>query len=201
MLGEVRFRLPLPIILPIGSMLLIGLFAIAFSQILLNVPKEAATVIAIATALNVLVGLSFIATRGLSGARMLEVLAVMLYPVIIGAGLAIIGIGEGNSAGEQPAHAAPAGGGTAISAANVQFDTDSITLKAGEEATIAFTNEDTAQHNISIWDEEGGEALFEGDIIAGGASTDYSVGPFEAGEATYFQCDVHPSMNGDVEVS
>jgi plastocyanin len=201
MLGEVRFRLPLPVILPIGSILLIALFAIAFSQILLNIPKEAATVVAIATAANLLIGLSLIATRpNIRGARLLEVLAVMLYPVIIGAGLAIIGVGEGTSAGEKPTPAAAAGG-LSVTAANVQFNTDSLSLPAGEEATLAFKNDDTAQHNISIYDEQGGEELFKGDIVAPGASTDYAVGPFEPGQATYFQCDVHPSMNGDVEVS
>ncbi|MQA99428.1 MAG: hypothetical protein GEU78_03920 [Actinobacteria bacterium] len=201
LLGEVRFRLPLPVILPIGSLIVIALVAIAFSQILLNVPKEVATVIALATAANLLVALSVIATRPqMSRARILEVLAVMLYPIIIGAGLAIVGVGEGTAAGEHQA-GGPAAEGIAVSAANVQFDTDQIALPADEATTITFDNEDSADHNIAIYEDESArQDLFKGATVAPGDSTNYEIPAIPAGEY-YFQCDVHPSMNGDVTVA
>jgi plastocyanin len=200
LLGEVRFRLPLPVILPIGSLLVIALIAIAFSQILLNVPKEVATIIALATAANLLVALSVIATRPqMSRARILEVLAVMLYPLIIGAGLAIVGVGEGTSAGEQAGAGAPSG--LVVTAANVQFDTDEIALPADEEATITLNNEDSADHNIAIYEDDSAEQdLFKGAIVGAGDSTDYEVPGIPEGQY-YFQCDIHPAMNGQVVVA
>ena len=198
MLGEVRFRLPLPILLPIGSLVVIGIVAIAFSQILLNLPKEAATVVALATAANVLVALGVIATRPhMSRARILEVLAVMSYPLIIGAGLAIIGIGGGH--GAEPGHAAGAGG-LSISAASVAFNTGELALPADEEATLNFVNEDSVDHNVAIYEDEGGAELFKGEIVSGGSSADYQIPPIPAGEY-YFQCDIHPAMNGTAVVA
>lgn len=196
LLGEISFRLPLPVILPIGSIVVIALIAIGFSQILLNVPKEVATVIALATAGNLLVALSVIATRPhMSRARILEVLAVMLYPVIIGAGLAIVGIGEGTAAGEHQPGGAEAQG-IVVTAAALAFDTDQIALPADEETTISFNNEDSAEHNIAIYEDESAEQdLFTGEIIGPGDSTEYQIPAIPSGDY-YFQCDVHPSMNG-----
>jgi plastocyanin len=199
MLGEVRFRIPLPVLLPIGSLLFIGIVAVAFAEILLNLPKEAATVVALTTAANVLIALSLIATRpNMSRARVLEILAVMMYPIIIGAGLAIIGIGEGHSAGEQPQLAAEEG--VVVSAAGVAFDTAELSLPADEETTITFNNDDSVDHNIAIYEEEGGEELFKGEIVGGGSSSDYAVPALPSGEY-YFQCDLHPAMNGSAVVT
>lgn len=200
MLGEVRFRLPLPVLLPIGSLIVIGVAAVAFAEILLNLPKEAATIVALTTAANLLVALSLIATRpNMSRARVLEILAVMLYPVIIGAGLAIIGIGESHPAGEHPP-AAAAEGGVVVSAAGVAFDTTELSLPADEETTITFNNDDSVDHNISIYEEQGGNELFKGEIIGGGSSVDYAVPALPEGEY-YFQCDIHPAMNGAAVVA
>ena len=199
MLGEVRFRIPLPVLLPIGSLLVIGIVAVAFAEILLNLPKEAATVVALTTAANLLIALSLIATRpNMSRARVLEILAVMLYPVIIGAGLAIIGIGEGHSAAEQPQ--AAASGGVVVSASGVAFDTSELSLPSDEETTVTFNNDDSVDHNIAIYEEEGGEELFKGEIVGAGQRADYKVPALPAGEY-YFQCDLHPAMNGSAVVS
>ena len=60
-------------------------------------------------------------------------------------------------------------------------------------------NDDTVQHNVSIYESEGGADLFTGDIIAPGGSTTYIVPALEKGEL-HFQCDLHPSMAGTVTV-
>jgi plastocyanin len=88
-----------------------------------------------------------------------------------------------------------------VSAQNVAFDTDTIHLPPDAPATITFDNRDAGvQHNISIYaDDTLGEILFQGEIITGPDTIDYEVGPLEAGEY-YFQCDVHPNMNGTVVV-
>ncbi len=208
LIGEVRFRVPLPVVIPLASLAVIGLGAYGFSRVLLSVDKDAAVAIAIVMAANLLGACAFLASRKkVSAVTMVELALVVLYPVIIGIAIAEFGLVGGESAAHEGAHAeAPAAGGAAgsISAASVQFNTDSLSLPADEATTLAFANDDTVQHNVSIYpteadaDSQSG-ALFEGEIIDGGASTDYEIDPLDPGEYV-FQCDIHPAMRGTVAV-
>ena len=197
---EVRFNLPLPIVIPLGALLVIGLGTFGFSRILLNVPKEVAVIVALAVAANLLGTLAFIALRPETArAFWAELFVVATYPIVIGAVLAMIGLSDGHATepGGHGEPAAPAAG--TVSAEGVQFDTSEITLTAGEEEEITFNNADTVEHNIAIYEEEGGKELFGGEIIPGGQETTYAVPALDKGEY-YFQCDVHPAMNGTVTV-
>lgn len=198
---EVRFRVPLPIVIPLGAIAVIALIAVGMSRILLSVPKEVSVIIAIAIAANVLIAASFIALRPESARLSWPELAIVaLYPLIIGLVLAQMGLGTGHSAGEGGHGKTPAAGAGAVSAANVQFDTDTIELKAGEEAEIEFVNEDSVEHNIAIYEDDSAkEDIYVGDVIPGGQEITYSFKAPEKGEY-YFQCDVHPAMNGTVTV-
>jgi plastocyanin len=195
-------RVPLPVIIPLGALAVIAVITIGMSQILLNVPKEIAVVIAIAVAANILIACTIIALRPQETKRTwVELVIVATYPLIVGLVIAQIGIGEGEASGSAPAEAS-AQGANSVSAQNVQFDTDSIELTAGEETTLTFVNDDSSatQHNISIYETEAAEDnLFEGQVIPGGQEVQYDIPPLEKGEF-YFQCDVHPSMNGTVTV-
>ncbi len=97
----------------------------------------------------------------------------------------------------------PGGGGAAVTvtAQGLQFDTDRIALPAGAPSTIHFENNDAGiQHNIAIFtDSSLGTTLFRGDIVTGPAAIDYGIPPLDPG-TYYFQCDVHPTMNGSVAV-
>lgn len=202
---EVRFRVPLPIIVPLAALLVIAVVAFTMSRILLSVPKEVAVILAVAIGANILIACAYIALRP-ERSRMSwgELAIVALYPVIIGLVLSQMGLGTEHSAVEAAGGgggeaAAPAGGG-AVAAANVAFDTNEITLTAGEQETITFVNEDTVQHNIAIYESEAAEEeIFVGDVIPGGQEITYEFEAPKAGEY-YFQCDVHPSMNGTVTV-
>jgi plastocyanin len=111
-------------------------------------------------------------------------------------------VGTGGEGEQQEEGGGGAGGGLTVTAQNIQFDTDSIELPANEEAELTFVNDDSSstQHNVSIYDTpDAQENLFEGQIIPGGQETTYAIPPLESGEY-YFQCDVHPGMNGDVTV-
>jgi len=96
------------------------------------------------------------------------------------------------------------GGGAAVTvtAQGIAFDTDTIELPADAESTITFDNQDAGvPHNIAIYtDDSLSENLFPGEIITGTDTIDYPIPPLEAGEY-YFQCDVHPQMNGTVVVA
>ena len=204
---EVRFRVPLPFVIPLVSLVVIGAITIGMSRILLSVPKEVAVIVAIAVAANLLIAAAFIANRPESARNSwAELIIVFTYPIVIGIVLTQLNLGTGHAVAEEAgAHdaAAEEGGGSGlnVSAVDLQFSTDEIVLPAGEEAEIAFANEDASsiQHNIAIYESEGGEELFPGEVIPGGQSTTYSVPALEKGEY-YFQCDVHPGMKGTVVV-
>ena len=203
LVGEVRFRVPLPIVIPFLSLLLIAALAIGFGSVLLSVPSEAATVIATVTAINIMGACAFIALRSkVASTSYMELLAIVMYPVLIGVVIANVGIGEsshgegsGGGGGESPP---PPTNGLVVSAANVAFDTTEITLAAGKAQALEFNNEDTLEHNISVYeDDSAAKDLFTGEIIPGGSSTTYDIEIPDPGEF-YFQCDVHPNMNGAV---
>ncbi|NLB01120.1 MAG: hypothetical protein GX837_09225 [Methanomicrobiales archaeon] len=85
-----------------------------------------------------------------------------------------------------------------IGADNMAFDTDTITVPAGAEVTVNFDNrDDSVPHNVSFYtDSSAADAIFVGDLITGpDRVTQTFTAPAEPG-TYYFQCDVHPFMNG-----
>jgi glucose/arabinose dehydrogenase/plastocyanin len=65
--------------------------------------------------------------------------------------------------------------------------------------TINFVNQDPFAHNLSIYDKKGGTALFQGAYVPKASTATYNVAPIPAG-AYYYQCDIHPFMNGKFAV-
>jgi plastocyanin len=208
LMGEVRLRVPLPFIVPLVAVVVIAAATFGFSRVLLTIPAEAATVVALATAANVLVASAFIALRPrLHRVSVLEIALIALYPVLIGVVLANTNIGEeavpAEEAATQQEGSAPApgdGGGLALTASGLQFDTSELSLPAGEEVTITLNNEDTAPHNLAIYRNEQdasaqANALFDGPDVAPGESADYTFKAPPKGDYP-FQCDIHPAMAG-----
>ena len=94
-----------------------------------------------------------------------------------------------------------ADGEVGISADNLEFDVSTIEAPAGAEFTITFTNNESQPHNVAIYSEEGGDEIVVGEVITGpDATTQIVVTALDAG-TYYFQCDIHPDMNGTVVVS
>lgn len=204
MMAGVRFRVPLVFVIPIVSLLVIAAVAVGFSQVLLNLPKEAATIVALALAINILGACAVLALRRRTdAATMGELLVVVTYPVVIGVVLAIIGFGEADHAAAEKHGQEATGGGTtdSVTAASVAFDTDSLELTAGEATDLEFVNEDSVEHNLSIYEDDSAQKdLFKGQIIGAGATTTYDIPPLDKGEY-FFRCDLHPTaMVGTVTV-
>ena len=207
--GEVRLRVPLPIIVPFGALLLIALLVFGFSRILLSVPKEIATIIAMVTAANVVGACAVLALRkNMNRSIMTELAIVVMYPVIVGAVIATMNLDAEHGAEEGPS-AAPPGDqqpapdeGTTVTASGTAFDTNEIELTAGETNEIEFINEDTVPHNVSVYeDDSASKAVFEGELITDDSITyEIELGTNQPAEA-YFQCDVHPAMNGTVTIN
>jgi plastocyanin len=204
---EIKFNAPLPILIPLAALLAIAVVAFLFSRVLLAVPREAAILIAIVMAANILGGFAFAALRPrLSRSQRIELGMVIAYPLLIGVVIAQLGFGAPTEEAEAAGGGGAAVGGDAVLVAdNVAFDTDEIELAAGKPQVIGLDNQDSAPHNVSIYkNEEAGlaqeGALFDGEDVPAGSSTEYEVDPLDSGKL-YFQCDIHPSMKGDVVVS
>ncbi len=198
LMGEMRFKIPLPLVIPLVSLAVIAAITIGMSKILLALEPEAATIVALTVAANVLMGCAYYAMRPrMSQASKIELLAVVLYPVIIGIAIAQIGFGGGSETEE--GHGATEGGGgatTSVIAQGVAFDLSTLILPAGEEVSIEFDNQDSTVHNIAIYeDESASKVIFDGLDVQGPGKTTYDFTAPPKGDY-YFQCDIHPDMNG-----
>ena len=109
--------------------------------------------------------------------------------------------GEGGPGGTGGSGPGGPGGGVTVVAQNIAFDTSTINLPPAP-STITFENQDAGvQHDIAIYSNSSlDQELFNGDLVTGPATVQYQVPALEPGEY-YFQCNVHPNMNGKVVVS
>lgn len=216
-------RLLLPIFVPLAAVAALAFVILAFSRILLAVPQEAATPIALAMALNVLTGAALFASLPRLRSWVIKgVLVVGAVILAVGAvtSMAVSGeleelfkreekpaaegpgpVSETTPADGETTPAPPPESSVGIIASGIIFNVPELNLPAGTENTLPFDNRDAGiPHNVSIYLQQGGEALFEGEIITGPATVDYQVPPLDPG-SFYFQCDVHPQMSGTVNVA
>ena len=207
LMKEVRFKVPLPLVIPLGALAVIAIVAVGFSRILLAVPKEAATMLAIVAATNVLGAFAYAALRPrMQPVTMAELGIIVLYPVIIGLAIAQFdafgsehdtSVAEGAGAG---AAAAPAGPTTSIAAEGTKFNISEMLFEAKKPVTLTFANNDPVQHNVAIYEDESAAVdIFKGEIFSGPDEMEYQFDAPKAGEY-FFRCDVHPDMNGTVTV-
>lgn len=86
-----------------------------------------------------------------------------------------------------------------LTAQDIAFDTDNITVPAGTNVTVHFNNEDDGiEHNFAVYDSSlRTEQIFVGDTITGPDEIDYNFTTPDEPGTYYFQCDIHPMMNGD----
>ncbi|HEX2056903.1 MAG TPA: cupredoxin domain-containing protein [Actinomycetota bacterium] len=207
---EVRFKVPLPLVIPLGALAVIGIVAFGFAQILLAVPKEAATMLAIVASANVLGAFAYAALRPrMQPVTMAELGIIVLYPVIIGLAIAQFDFGgehghalaEEAGAGAAAEGAAPAGPTTAIAAEGNAFDLETIVLEAKKQTSLEFDNQDSGiDHNLAIYESEPASednVIFDGEVLTGPDAITYEFKAPRKGEY-YFQCDIHPDMNGTV---
>lgn len=215
---EAKDRLLLPIVIPLAATVALAFVILAFSRILLAVPPEAATPIALAMALNVLTGAALFASLPRLRSWVLKAVLVVGAVILATGAVASMAVsgeldelfgkekveekaGPKEQPGNEPGSGQENGVGPGITAQGIVFDKSEIELPAGKEAPLPFDNQDAGiPHNVSIYTDQGGEALFQGEIITGPAMIDYPVPALEAG-TYYFQCDVHPQMNGTVTVA
>lgn len=124
-----------------------------------------------------------------------------VHPAVM-TGTAIVGPG-GSPAPASPASPPPGASPTTvdISAKNIAFDREELTLAANRPVTMNFRNEDAASHNVAIYTSpEATEVIFIGEIFPGPDSRTYTFTAPAPG-TYFFRCDVHlAAMTGTVVV-
>jgi plastocyanin len=196
---ETRQGLLLPIVMPLGIFLGIGLLLFGFSRVLLSVSAAAATVIALVVAASILGVATIVASRErLSNGTLFSMIGVVAGVAMLAGGIAIVTIGTGKEAGG-------GGGGPQVvalmapkGAAVTGFQPTTLSVAADKPIELDFTNQDPGiQHNVVIFAEDPAKnpkakPLFTGDLVTGVNRAKYAVPALPAG-TLYFHCEVHPT--------
>jgi plastocyanin len=194
-----RDRLVLPILLPIGIVVVIAGILYGFSRILLSITPTAAWITAIIVAVGILVTASIAAGR--KQVRLSTIgamLGVTAGVAMLAGGVALAVVGgetEGEGGEEKPV--------VALAAFNIAFEPTSLDVPAGEAFTLRFNNRDAqTQHNVEIFQSKdfAGQALFAGDLVTGVRTVNYAVDALQAG-TYYFRCIVHANMTGEMQAA
>jgi plastocyanin len=139
-------------------------------------------------------GFYLLSTRNV-GRPAVATLATVAAGLVLAAGVA------GALKGEREFHHEGGEGEFRLAAENLRFDKDQLDFPAASAISLVFENREAVPHNFALYEDEGGEALFTGDIVNTAGEATYEFTTPEAG-SYYFQCDVHPDqMNGKVVVS
>jgi plastocyanin len=197
-----RENLLLPILLPVGALVVIGLVLFGFSRILLGISHTAATVVALITATAVVGVAAYAASRErLTGAALFPMVGAIAGVALLAGGVAIVAVGpqtEGEGEGITVALTAPEG------AAAKGFEPTSLSFQKDTPTSLAFDNQDpSVQHNVVIFEGEDTSAapVFEGELVTGPQKFTYAVPGLPEG-AYVFHCAVHPStMTGTIDVA
>lgn len=211
---DVRNRVFTPILLPLGVVGGIALFAFSLSRVMLAIPKFAATIVALLIAAYVLGVAAIVGRKPEVPGRALGVAVGVGLAAVVGAGAVAMAMGPreitpptppGQEAEAAEAEEADEG------AEDVEIPDDAIefvaidnfyteepdTVPAGE-VTFAIVNEGLAVHNVVI-EELGDELVVEAD----GGEVDVGEVSLEAGETYTYYCSIpghRETMEGTFEV-
>jgi len=194
----------LPVGLPVLGLFCIGALMFFMSRILLAVPEQASTLIALVVAIAILGLATLLALRPtISGRTMIAVLTVSSVLMVAG-GLVAAAAGERHIEvhGGEEAHG-PAGEVPELEAKEIAFDLKELEFPAETEVELKLQNDDKGiLHNVSIYAgaDAAAPSILKGDFVAGVGDITYSFRTPAAGEY-YFQCDIHPNMNGKAHVA
>jgi plastocyanin len=112
--------------------------------------------------------------------------------ILVGAALLL---GACSPAAEAPVSFDP--NAPSITASGQKFDKTELDVPADSGFELVLHNQDPVPHNVSIYGDAGhSQRVFGGDLANNGTHV-YHVQALAPG-TYYFQCDVHPTMNGTV---
>jgi len=187
-----------PLAIPVVGLFTIFSLMFSMSRVLLAVPEQASTVIAIVIAVVILASATLVTLKpNLTRQSLLAILAT--------AGVLLAGGGVGAAAYGQRTVEKPegvAGPPVKVAAQGIQFLNKELTVKADVPADIIFDNKDKGiVHNVAVAsDADFTQRVFTGDVIPGVKTIDYKFRAPEAG-TYFFRCDIHPNMQGKLTVT
>ncbi|MGI8758000.1 MAG: cupredoxin domain-containing protein [Acidimicrobiales bacterium] len=197
-----RHRIMYPIEIPALAVIGIAVAVIAFSRVLLALPKTGSTVVAMTVATLILGVAILLSARPKLSSTLLTVVVLIGAVGLLGGGIVGAVAGErefeehgAEEGGEHGAeeggeHGAEGGGYVVVATDAADFETSELVVPAGEPITVTFENNDeVASHNLHIEGVGGGTAATP--IIGPGETAELEL-TVEAGEYRYI-CDVHPT--------
>jgi plastocyanin len=190
-----RYANLLPLGLPVLGLCAIASTIFFVSRVLLAVPEQASTFIALMLAVMIMSGACLLALKptipGRTGAWILGVAAITM----IGAGIVAANVGERHIEVHEGHEKVE------ISAKDIAFNEKELKFHAESESSLIFVNEDKGiLHNVAMYEHDAkGPVIFQGDVVSGPGEATYKFKAPALGEY-YFQCDIHPNMNGKVVV-
>jgi plastocyanin len=192
---EAQQRLLAPTGLPLLAILGVGVVVVSLSRILLAVPKEASTAVALGAATAVVLVAFLVSSRPrVSGRALGGMVAVVILALGIG-GLVAAGHGERTTEAELT-------GPVVLRARGIKYSTDQITVTTDESVVLEFRNFDADQiHNVAIYsDSSATRQLYFGDAVNGLGQRTYVFTPGHAG-TFFYRCEFHPTqMTGTLTV-
>lgn len=196
-----RQSLLLPILIPLGALVAIGLVLFGFSRVLLQVTATAAWVTALIAAVGIMAVASYVASRrAVGGGSLFSMVGSAAGIAMLAGGVALFVAERGEEHGGPQLAAvtitAPVG------AAETGFSEGSVTVPAGDPFLLVFDNQDPQQpHNvvISASDAPDAEQFLREEPYLGPEVKRWEVEPLEEGSFFFF-CEVHPTtMTGSLE--
>ena len=203
---EIRDRLILPLVIPLGILLVIAIVLLGLSRIFLASPHDVAPWVALSIATAVLFGGTLFATVRISESGTWWLIGVPVLALLAGG---VWGQSEYSSASED--HGEGDGGGAVVSGTveiemrDNSFRPNAYTVKAAEEVTIEARNTGAAIHNLRIAGADGSydtgdDIVSTPDIVRAGATATLKA-TFAAAGTIDFRCDFHPAeMTGKITV-
>jgi plastocyanin len=195
-----RESLLLPVLIPVGALVLIVLVLFLFSRVLLSLKPNAATAVALTAAIGIMTIAAFVAAGKHVSAGTLGVFVAGTAGVAMVAGgiaIAVIGPPEPEVPPFHASIAAPEG------AIETGYSTDALAFEPDRPIELEFDNEEAVGHNVQIFDgpDDSAPELFDGQPITGPDSIVYRIPPMAAGEY-FFHCRLHPgtAMQGTITV-
>lgn len=206
---SLRNRIMNPFEIPVLALIGIALVVVAFSRVLLALPKSGSTVVAIVVAVlifGVAIGLN---ARPRVGPGLLTFVAVLGAVGLVGGGIvgAVAGereFEEEETAGLEGEEATGEAEVTILAEGVQEFTPSEVRVPAGRPVTIRFQNAQEDQtHGLSIQldgvVEADADALTT-ENLSGGESEDIELPALEAGEEYTFISTVHQDMEGRILV-
>ena len=197
---RVSTRLLVPVGLPLAAFGLAAVIAVSASRIFLAIPEKTGGVplppfVALVLAVAILGTCAWVASRPRLGSSALIGLSVLAGASLLGAGIAGAVSGERefhHHKGEEKV--------VRISAKNLKFDKNAVTVPARERLVVEFENDDEGiYHNVAVYAGEGLDAapVFNGEGFPGHEEKRYELETPAVGRYTFI-CDFHPTqMKGE----